>query len=621
LIGSPGTLNSILAGSLSTTNAQSVYGIYNACTGNATISNNTIVNLKNATTNPTVTIAGSTIGIVSTNGANIISGNIIRDLSNANANTSSVNTASVCGIALTGATLKTVNGNTISNLSNNYISFGGSIIGIYFSGSTGLNTVTGNFINGLSASGASSVSASLFGIRIASGATTYSNNIICLGGNKAATIYGIYESGTAGNNNNLYFNTVYIDGGLSAGATNKSYALYSAVTTNTRNFRNNILVNTRSTAGGAGLHYAAFFNYAVATNLTLDYNDYYISGTGGMLGYYAAANKSVLPLVTTQDAHSFAITPSFANAAGTMAEDYKISANLTGVSGTGITSDYGLNTRISPTMGAWEKMVNKWKGTLSSAWNTAGNWTENIVPQADADVIFDDLPVNHCQLDQNRSVTNLINVSQSIPAGSFFSNQVYNLTINNPNNIILTGTLNLLNSLNVISGRLDASTNSPTIEFGGSATQSVPSGAFYNNSVYNLTINNANNVVLNGTLRLLNSITTTSGKIDAYTSAPAVTYAGTSPQTIGNNLYLNDRIHDLSIERNTFFNFPCKKTECIRNLNQSSRPLRLCASIKRYGNCVTYASFKQCSCHRETIYPGHPRCMAFSCFPGNRSGY
>jgi len=44
------------------------------------------------------------------------------------------------------------------------------------------------------------------------------------------------------NNNSLYFNTVYI-GGDGNGGTNKSYALYSAVNTNVRNFRNNIFVN------------------------------------------------------------------------------------------------------------------------------------------------------------------------------------------------------------------------------------------------------------------------------------------------------------------------------------------------------------------------------------------
>ena len=75
---------------------------------------------------------------------------------------------------------------------------------------------------------------------MASGATTYSNNIINLGGNTKTSVYGIYETGAANNNNNIYFNTVYISGTLASGSTNKSYALYSALSTNVRDFRNNI---------------------------------------------------------------------------------------------------------------------------------------------------------------------------------------------------------------------------------------------------------------------------------------------------------------------------------------------------------------------------------------------
>ena len=73
-------------------------------------------------------------------------------------------------------------------------------------------------------------------------------NIISLGKNETANIYGIYETGATGNNN-LYFNTIDIEGSLASGIS-QSYALYSAVTTNTRDFRNNIFTNSRSTSGG-----------------------------------------------------------------------------------------------------------------------------------------------------------------------------------------------------------------------------------------------------------------------------------------------------------------------------------------------------------------------------------
>ena len=590
VIGSTTTANSIQTGSTSTTDAQSLFGIYFTGTGTAVIDNNITANLKNATTSTTTGNAGRVCGVVSTNGTNTITNNTIHDLTIANANTSSSNTASACGIALSGATLKTVSGNTIYNLTNTYTSYGGTIIGIYYTGSTGANVVSGNYIYGLSVTGASSTTASIFGIRAGAGAATYANNIITLGGNTATTIYGFYELGAASNNNNLYFNTVYIGGALSSGITNKSFALYSAATTNTRNFRNNILVNARSTTGGSNLHYCAYFNYAVNTNLTLDYNDYFTFGTGGVLGYYNATNKNALPVVTGLDAHSSAITPSFANAGGTQAIDYKVSAALAGVSGTGITTDFGSNTRTGPTMGAWEKLGNKWKGTLSTAWNTAGNWTENTVPAADANIVFDAAPVNHCLLDQNRSVTGITNAQatyrmvtngfkltvkgdltftngaqidasasgstvefagiapQAIPAGTFLTNQVFNLTINNATNVTLSGALKLLNNLAITAGRLDVFTNSTTLEFAGASPQSIPSGAFNADKVYNLTVNNTGNVTFSGTLKLLNTLAATAGGLDAFTNSPTLTYSGSTAQTISSNMILNNKAYNLTID-------------------------------------------------------------------------
>ena len=352
-IGSLTQINSINASSASASNAQSVFGISNAGTGNVTISSNMIANLTNGTTNSTAGTAGLINGIKSTDGTNTISNNTIRDLTNVNANTSTTNSASVCGIALTGATLKTITGNTIYNLKNTYSLFAGSVIGLFFTGNTGANLVSENFIHSLSVTGASSTSAGIYGIKTGAGAATYSNNIISLGGSTATTIYGINETGTAGENNNLYFNTVYIGGSLGTAVTNKSYALYSAVTTNTRDFRNNIFYNARSTTSGSSLHYATYI-VTIGGTITCDYNDYYVTGAGGVLGYYGG-DKAGLPIVTGQDANSLATDPLFANAGGTLPYDYLPSApSLVGISGTGILIDYNGAARVIPTIGAFE---------------------------------------------------------------------------------------------------------------------------------------------------------------------------------------------------------------------------------------------------------------------------
>lgn len=530
-IGSTVTANSINSSSVSSGNAQSVYGIYNLGTGTITISGNTVANLNNATSNTTATTTGCINGIVSVNGTNTISNNTIRNLSIANANNSGSNLTAVVGIALTGSTLKTVSDNTIYNLSNSYGSFAGNVIGIYFTGNTGGNIVTRNFIYNLTvASG--STAASLYGIKIASGSTTYSNNIISLGGNTATTIYGFYETGTAGNNNNLYFNTLYISGRLARNIANKSYCLYSAETTNLRDFRNNILSNARSTTGGAGLHYAAYFNYKVATGLTLTNNDYYAPGNGGVIGYYGSADKTTLPLVPLNDINSTNLNPIFVAAGSTNVIDYKIKIGLTGVDGTGIVVDYGSGPRGStPGMGAWESNINKWKGTISNDWSNYGNWTGNLVPPVDADIVFDDAPIRHCQLDQDRSVNDIIN------------GQATYRMVTNGHKLTVKGVFYFTNNAQV-----DASLTNSNIELAGASAQVIPAGTFYNSEVYDLTVANPSNVTLYGTIRILHTITANSGRLDANATTPTVVYAGTSAQTIESNRFLSDKIYNLSID-------------------------------------------------------------------------
>lgn len=392
IIGSTVASNSINASSASTDDVQSVVGILNAGTGTITINYNVIANLTNNTSSTNTSNNGLIKGIGSSSGTLTVSNNTIHNLTIANANNAENQICSVSGITLVGNILpKTVSGNTIYSLSNTYTSFTGSVVGLYFIGSTGTNNVFGNFIHSLSVNSSTSV-AYLYGIKIQSGASTYYNNIISLGGTTATTIYGIYETGSSGNNNNLYFNSVYIGGSLGSGV-NKSYALYSAVTTNTRNFRNNIFVNARSTTGGSNLHYAIYI-LNTGGAITCDYNDYYVSGTGGTLGYYGG-NKTVLPIVTGQDVSSFAINPVFSNPGGTAAINYLPSAtSLVAVTGTGITTDYAAVTRsvTFPSMGAWEYTVAPgawtWTGTSGTDWNTPANWNYTSVPPITSDVII-----------------------------------------------------------------------------------------------------------------------------------------------------------------------------------------------------------------------------------------
>jgi len=246
----------------------------------------------------------------------------------------------------------TIGANAISNLYNSNSTSGVNVLGLYYSGPTsGTNNVYGNFINAL-ITNSSSTSAAVYGLYIAAGVTTYYNNIISLGSGISTDniIEGIYEIGTSGNNCYLYFNTVYIGGSVSSSTIN-SYALYNNANSNTRNFRDNILVNARNNSSGTAKHYT--ISLAGTTNVTLDYNDYWISGTGGILGYNGG-DKTALPIVTGQDSHSLNVDPQFvspADANGTTSSDYQATNGIlsgAGITISGISTDFSGYTRPSP---------------------------------------------------------------------------------------------------------------------------------------------------------------------------------------------------------------------------------------------------------------------------------
>ncbi|MFT3753971.1 MAG: choice-of-anchor Q domain-containing protein [Paludibacter sp.] len=568
IIGSAATGNSINATLASTTQDQHVYGIL--CAGNTgstpgtvTIGGNVIANMANAATNNSAFING----IRSEAGSTAITNNTVRDLTISNNNTQTGSLASNSGIAFinSSSTAVAINNNVVYNLTNSNAAFTGylfgvfcsagsganscsnnniynlsatnatgaaSVVGLSYDAGLGTNTVSRNFIYGLKAPG--STDGYIYGIKKSAGAVSISNNIIAIGENTRSSFFGIYESGSANNNTILYFNTVYIGGTTGSGAVNKSYCLYSNSSANTRDFRNNIFSNERSTPAGSNLHYAAWFNYGVNTNLTLDNNDYYASGVGGKTAHVNSTEIAALPFFTGSDTRSIIGNPVFVNPGSTVAADYKIGTDLVGASGTGITSDYELAARGTYTaMGAWERLMNRnnWKGTISSAWSNPDNWLYRIVPTAGEELYFANTPSNNCVLDVDVSVAGINNTQSA-----------YNLVLNG-HKATVKGNLNLSNG-----AQLDATAIGSTIEFAGTSAQSIPTGTFYNNNVYNLTVNNTNNLTFTGQLNILNSLAATAGKLDATTNSPTICYAGTSAQFIDSISYLNGKVYNLTID-------------------------------------------------------------------------
>jgi hypothetical protein len=303
------------------------------------------------------------IGIYTSNAATTATSNTIRNLST-NIGTGTGSTSSLIGIGISASsTNHTVSQNTIYNLSNTNASAASYISGINFNSSTGTNLINRNFIHSLSIASSSS-SATMYGINIIGGTATYQNNMIRLGidgsGNSLTNgiiINGIYEGvGT----DNIYFNSIYI-GGSGVTGTASSYAFNSAVTVNTRNYKNNIMVNARSNSSGTGKHYAVKVagTSANPTGLSINNNDYFVSGTGGVFGYFNAldvANLAAWKTAVGQDANSWEMDPQFLTPAGTSSTaDLHISTEIAtiiegkGVNIPSVTTDYDGQTRSTLT--------------------------------------------------------------------------------------------------------------------------------------------------------------------------------------------------------------------------------------------------------------------------------
>ncbi|MFZ4401876.1 MAG: beta strand repeat-containing protein, partial [Bacteroidales bacterium] len=501
LYGSLTTPNSIYTSSSAANSIvkQDVYGIYSSSVGTTIITGNTIANLTNGDQG---TNSGSkTRGIQTISGSNTIQNNIVRNLSASSGSNGKKVSASVIGISQsssTAGTIQIVSNNTVYAISNTNATAKTSAIGMYYSGpTTGSHLVNGNFIHTINAS-SSDIGSEINGLVIFNGMITVSNNIINIGGGITTgyLINGIWDEGNAASNNSLYFNTVYIDGAVSSGATSNTAALWNNFNGATRNYRNNLLVNNRS-VGSGGKHFSIFL--AGTANTSIDYNDYFCPN--GVLGKISANERSTLALwktATNQDSNSVNISPGFINAGGNTIEDYYISALLAGVSGTGITTDYaGLGRGAIPKMGALEANNYTWQGSISSDFATATNWAGGVVPTDGADITFAANPDRNCVLDQNRTLKNITNAQST------------DKLVLNGKKLTLTGNLNFEGG-----AQIDGTAANSHIVFQGMAAQNILAGSFVNNTIDTLSINNVNGFTLNGDFTIEKGIALNAGNFN-----------------------------------------------------------------------------------------------------------
>jgi subtilisin-like proprotein convertase family protein len=347
-----------VANSITNSTNQSLIGIFSASiSATNIITNNLVANLAQTGTTTSNTLRGLLIQ-GSTGGAFTTTDNTVRNLTSSSASTGTGSTASVIGISHTAATTagQTLARNTIYDLSNTTGTAASGVVGIYYGGpTTGTNLVARNFVYGLSLS-TSSATGFMTGIHAGAGLTTFQNNMVAIGNNVTSgyLVTGINDlSGT----NSYYFNSVYI-GGTNVGGTSATYAFNSSVTSNVRNFKDNIFFNARSNGSGTGKHYAV--KYAGTgvnpTGLSANYNLLYANGTGNVFGYYNADITSIgaWQSATGQDFNSINANPNYNGPTNSPPDLHIHATNPTPIesAGTdiaGITDDYDGQTRADYT--------------------------------------------------------------------------------------------------------------------------------------------------------------------------------------------------------------------------------------------------------------------------------
>ncbi len=301
-------------------------------TGTIAISNNTIQNLASYGTGTTGYVRGIwTAGVTGNTSTYSITTNSINNLSSNTGLTTMPNgQAAALGINVGVGTNGIVSSNTVTNVALT----GTAATGNFAAGITGSNATGTKFLNNKIyniTNAGTSVSLTTpniaAGVIIRSGTTdvTVANNFISLGNGQTTNTSFIGIMGNHGSTpdpiDKVYFNTINIEGTAAAGAI-PSFGflrgdLNATTRTQTVDFKNNIITNTRS--GGTGLHFAIANNYgatasAIGWGLNASNNNV-LNANAATVGYWTSVqNFAGWKSTSASDANSFSgITVTYVN--------------------------------------------------------------------------------------------------------------------------------------------------------------------------------------------------------------------------------------------------------------------------------------------------------------------
>lgn len=115
---------------------------------------------------------------------------------------------------------------------------------------------------------------------------------------------------------NLYFNSVNMSGnyfGTSTTANKLTASLYVGSGVSALDLRNNIFANSLNNTTATAKNYAIYSAAANTAFSTINFNDYHVSGTQGVLGFLSSDRTTIAALrtATGQDVNSLSVQPSF----------------------------------------------------------------------------------------------------------------------------------------------------------------------------------------------------------------------------------------------------------------------------------------------------------------------
>ncbi len=349
-----------------------------------TLTGNTVQNLSGSATLTGLNLSSGVVGAT-------ISQNTVRNFTSSGSSTTNPVTGISLGLAVGAPT--TVSQNTVQNIGGSPVAYG---VRVGPSAAAADVTISQNLIENITSTGNNS-----YGLSIGSTSTATDVTNVVVDRNR---ILGISASSTSGyggkgievsvtsqtsnirlSNNfvqvtaasgwtaltsdanvgirllngggvSLYYNSVNLTGTYNRSGADLSAALYVYASATNLDVRNNIFANGIVSTGGAAKAYALYSAAANTAFSQINHNDYYVSGTQGVLGYLGGDLTSLANLssATGQDAASISANPIFAADNDLHASGLALNAAATPIAGITLDIDGATRNASTPDIGADE---------------------------------------------------------------------------------------------------------------------------------------------------------------------------------------------------------------------------------------------------------------------------